>query len=85
MWKRCAADYFTHKLGSLCYFGRFANRPYKTIMGKMPMPRIPQNVNYAVKSVFVMPFIENIPEIKQAAKTAYNDRAEIIEQMRGTD
>ena len=46
------------------------------------MPRIPQNVNYAVKSAFVMPFIENIPEIKQAAKAAYKDRAEIIEQMK---
>ncbi|MDO8303171.1 MAG: Rcs stress response system protein RcsF [Sedimentisphaerales bacterium] len=43
---------------------------------------IPQNVNYAVKSAFVMPFIENIPQIKQAAKAAYKDRAEIIEQMK---
>ena len=43
---------------------------------------IPQNVNYAVKSAFVLPFVENIPEIKQAAKTAYKDRAEIIEQVK---
>ena len=43
---------------------------------------IPQNVNYAVKSAFVMPFVENIPEIKQAGKAAYKDRAEIIEQMK---
>ena len=43
---------------------------------------IPQNVNYAVKSGFLMPFIENIPEIKQGAKPAYKDRAEIIEQMK---
>jgi hypothetical protein len=31
-----------------------------------------------------MPFIENITEIKQAAKAAYKDRAEIIEQMKKT-
>jgi cellulose biosynthesis protein BcsQ len=43
---------------------------------------IPQNVNYAVKSAFLMPFVENIPEIKQAGKAAYKDRAEIIEQMK---
>jgi TPR repeat protein len=43
---------------------------------------IPQNVNYAVKSAFVLPFVENIPEIKQAAKPAFKDRAEIIEQMK---
>jgi hypothetical protein len=43
---------------------------------------IPQNVNYAVKSAFVLPFVENIPEIKQTAKPVYKDRAEIIEQMK---
>ena len=43
---------------------------------------IPQNVNYAVKSAFVLPFVENIPEIKQAGKPSYKDRAEIIEQMK---
>jgi hypothetical protein len=32
---------------------------------------IPQNVNYAVKSGFVLPFVENIPEIKHVAKPAY--------------
>ena len=48
-----AGDYFTHKLGSLCYFkranairpyedeeGGFEARPYKIIMGETPMPRI---------------------------------------------
>ena len=40
---------------------------------------IPQNVNHAVKSAFVLPFVKNIPEIKQATKPAVKDRAEIIE------
>ena len=30
----------------------------------------------------MMPFVENIPEIKQAVKPAYKDRAEIIEAMK---
>jgi hypothetical protein len=43
---------------------------------------IPQNVNYAVKSAFVLPFLDSIPELKQAPKPAGKDRAEIIEQMK---
>jgi len=32
---------------------------------------IPQNVNHAAKSAFVLPFVENIQEIKQATKPAF--------------
>lgn len=39
---------------------------------------IPQNVNYAVKSAFVLPFLENIPELKITSTPIATKRDEII-------